>query len=76
MATDGRENWEIFKRGILDPIANQLSFLTGDKNSFSQTPQEKNNISFSFEDIIYKNPAFTVEDMERYQALAEEMENG
>lgn len=41
---------------------------------FAETKQENNNNFPSFEDIIYKNPAFTVQDMERYHYLSEEMD--
>lgn len=56
-----------------EPIEGQLSFFPADKSSFLKSSEEKINNFSSFEDIIYKNPAFTVEDMERYQSLSEEM---
>ncbi len=74
------ENWlETIKRlstkynwDKTEPIEGQLSFFPADKSSFLKSSEEKLNFN-SFEDIIYKNPSFTVEDMERYQSLSEEM---
>ena len=75
------ENWlETIKRlstkynwDKTEPIEGQLSFFPADKSSFLKSSEEKINNFSSFEDIIYKNPAFTVEDMEKYQFLSEEM---
>ena len=72
--------WETIKRlstkynwDKVEPIEGQLSFFPADKSSFLKSSEEKINNFSSFEDIIYKNPAFTVEDMEKYQFLSEEM---
>jgi hypothetical protein len=56
-------------------IPGQLSFFPAGKISSFLNEKEKLNISFSFEEIIYKNPAFTVGELEYLASEAEEMDD-
>ena len=55
-------------------IPGQLSFFPAGKMSSFLNNEEKLNISFSFEEIIYKNPAYTIHEMQYLHSLATEMD--
>lgn len=45
------------------PIPDQTSMFPPDKDYFLKDEEEINNINSSFDDIIYKNPAYTVQEL-------------
>lgn len=72
---DWEEEWEWEKENNISPISGQLSFFPADKNSFLKSSKEENNIlSFSFEDIIYKNSAYTIGEIEHLKFLGDLMD--
>lgn len=71
---DWEEEWEWLKWDKPTPIAGQLSFFQPDKSSFLNKNKE-NNIFSSFEDIIFKNPAYTIGELEWLSVEAEEMDS-
>ncbi len=62
--------WEILKKR--EEELDRLEFEIPVENFINN--KEKEFFNSSFNEIIYKNPAFTIQDMERYHYLSEEMD--
>lgn len=71
---DYEEEWEWEKLDYSRPIVGQMSFFPPEISSFFNKKENKDNLSSSFEDIIYKNPAYTIGELEELDWLAETMD--
>ncbi len=72
---DWEEEWEWEKVDKPQPIEGQLSFFPAGKISSFLNEEEKINISLSFEEIIYENPAYTEDELIYLYSQAQQMED-
>jgi len=70
---DYEEEWEWEKHEKPENISGQMSFFPPLFSFLNKENKIKNNFS-SFEDIIYKNPAYSVGELEELSWIAEMMD--
>lgn len=69
---DWEKEWEREKWSNPQPIAGQMAFFPPDNSFLNKDNKIKNNFS-SFEDIIFKNPSYTIGELQWLSVETEEM---